>query len=130
MSEIRPYSIHVEDGAIDNLKQRLRLSRLPEKETAEDWSQGVPLSYMENIADYWLNAYDFNRLEDRLNEYQNFITEIDGLEFSRPSATLATCWLPALDISFPNNVERRNTALVAIIIRFFFFMVVIPFSLL
>ena len=80
MSEIRPYSVKVSDDQIKELTGRLRLSRLPEKETVDDWSQGVPLSYVKNILDYWLNDYDFKRLESRLNEHKNFITEIDGVD--------------------------------------------------
>ena len=80
MSEIRPYSVKVSDDQIKELTGRLRLSRLPEKETVDDWSQGVPLSYVKNILDYWLNDYDFKRLESRLNEHENFITEIDGVD--------------------------------------------------
>ncbi len=80
MSEINPYSIKVDDDDIKKLTERLRLSRLPEQETTSDWSQGVPLDYLRNITDYWLNEYDFKRLEDRLNAHQNHITEIDGVD--------------------------------------------------
>lgn len=79
MSDIKPYLISIGDNEINELKERLRLSRLPEKETTDDWSQGVPLNYVKKIADYWLNGYNFKRLEDRLNQHPNFMTEIDGV---------------------------------------------------
>ena len=80
MSEIRPYTINVADEEIERLKSRLEISRFPEKETTDDWSQGAPLAYVKNITDYWLNQYDFKRLESRLNKYENLITEIDGVD--------------------------------------------------
>ena len=80
MSEIRPYTINVADEEIERLKSRLEISRFPEKETTDDWSQGSPLAYVKNITDYWLNQYDFKRLESRLNKYENLITEIDGVD--------------------------------------------------
>ena len=80
MSEIRPYTINVADEEIERLKSRLEISRFPEKETTHDWSQGAPLAYVKNITDYWLNQYDFKRLESRLNKYENLITEIDGVD--------------------------------------------------
>ena len=80
MSEIRPYTINVTDDEIEQLKSRLEISRSPEKETIDDWSQGVPLAYMKNMTDYWLKQYDFKRLETRLNRYENLITEIDGVD--------------------------------------------------
>ena len=69
MSEIRPYTINVADDEIEQLKSRLEISRFPEKETTDDWSQGVPLAYVKNMTDYWLKQYDFKRLETRLNRY-------------------------------------------------------------
>ena len=80
MSEIRSYTINVADEEIERLKSRLEISRFPEKETTDDWSQGAPLAYVKNITDYWLNQYDFKRLESRLNKYENLITEIDGVD--------------------------------------------------
>ena len=80
MSEIRPYTINIADEEIERLKSRLEISRFPEKETTDDWSQGAPLAYVKNITDYWLNQYDFKRLESRLNKYENLITEIDGVD--------------------------------------------------
>jgi len=80
VSEIRPYTINVADEEIERLKSRLEISRFPEKETTDDWSQGAPLAYVKNITDYWLNQYDFKRLESRLNKYENLITEIDGVD--------------------------------------------------
>ena len=80
MSQIRPYTINVTDDEIEQLKSRLEISRFPEKETTDDWSQGVPLAYVINMTDYWLKKYDFKRLETRLNRYENLITEIDGVD--------------------------------------------------
>ena len=80
MSEIRPYTIKVADDEIEQLKSRLEISRFPEKEMIDDWSQGVPLAYVINMTDYWLKKYDFKRLETRLNRYENLITEIDGVD--------------------------------------------------
>ena len=80
MSEIRAYQVSVSDPEIKDLKSRLGLTRFPEKETPEDWTQGVPLEFMKKITHYWSNAYDFKRIESRLNNYDNFMTEIDGID--------------------------------------------------
>lgn len=41
---ITPFTIHVSDDVLDNLKRRLRATRWPEPEPVDDWSQGVPLA--------------------------------------------------------------------------------------
>ncbi len=76
----RELTITVTDAQINDLKTRLANTRWPEAETPDDWSQGIPLSYTQEVVDYWLNGYDMQRLATRLNAYDNFITTIDGLD--------------------------------------------------
>lgn len=80
MSEIQPYSIDISDEQITDLKQRLSLTRFPDRETPDDWTQGIPLAYMQQIRDYWLNEYDWPKRQALLNRWDGFKTEIDGLD--------------------------------------------------
>lgn len=80
MSDIRPFTIEISDEVIDDLRQRLAMTRWPEAETPDDWSQGIPLAYTREVVEYWQSEYDMRRLANRLNAYDNFITEIDGLD--------------------------------------------------
>ncbi|MFA7554962.1 MAG: epoxide hydrolase family protein [Spongiibacteraceae bacterium] len=80
MSEaISPFKIDIPQSQLDDLKARLANTRWPEKETVDDWSQGSPLAAVQDLCDYWQNSYDWRRCEDRLNNFDNFTTEIDGL---------------------------------------------------
>lgn len=81
MSEdIRPFTIEVPDAAIDDLRDRLARARWPEAEAVDDWSQGIPLAYTQELCEYWATEYDWRRFESAINGYDNFITEIDGLD--------------------------------------------------
>ena len=80
MSEIRKFQLEVTDAALDDLKKRLSMTRWPNKETPEDWSQGIPLGYMKELCDYWQHEYDWRAREERLNRFPQFITEIDGVD--------------------------------------------------
>ena len=80
MSAIRPFQVSIDHPTIDDLKQRLATTRWPEKETPQDWSQGVPLEFCQSIVEYWQTTYDMQRLPTRLNAHPNFMTEIDGLD--------------------------------------------------
>ncbi|NKJ37581.1 epoxide hydrolase family protein [Rhizobium sp. SG570] len=77
--DIKPFSVSVRQSAIDDLKQRLKNTRWPEKETASDWSQGVPLQKAKALIAYWESKYDWRNFEKRINAYPQFRTEIDGL---------------------------------------------------
>jgi len=76
---ITPFRISVADGVLDDLKWRLRHTRWPEAELVDDWSQGVPLTWIQEICRYWAVEYDWRTREARLNRFPQFMTEIDGL---------------------------------------------------
>jgi len=80
MTEINPYMIQISNDDLEDLKRRLLSTRWPEKETVEDWSQGIPLSYIKEISDYWLNEYDWRSREEYYNSFPQFITNIEGLD--------------------------------------------------
>lgn len=79
-SAIRPFTPSIPSDVIADLIQRLKQTRLPEAETVEDWSQGVPLSYQAELLNYWANDYDFDRIDQRLGAFDNFVTDIDGID--------------------------------------------------
>ena len=54
----RPFTIAVDQSDLDDLKARLARTRLPERETVDDWEQGLPLGYAKELLDYWQNLYD------------------------------------------------------------------------
>ncbi|HVG75233.1 MAG TPA: epoxide hydrolase [Thermoleophilaceae bacterium] len=77
---IRPFHAEFSAAAIDDLRRRIQATRLPEKETVEDTSQGVRLATIDALTRYWGSEYDFERVEARLNAFPQFMTEIDGLD--------------------------------------------------
>jgi pimeloyl-ACP methyl ester carboxylesterase len=79
MSEIIEYKIQTTEGELEDLKTRLTLTRWPDKETPDDWSQGIPLSYMKEIQKYWLTEYDWRKRLALLNQWPGYKTELDGL---------------------------------------------------
>jgi hypothetical protein len=53
-TSIEPFRIAATDDQLDELKRRLRATRWPERECVDDWSQGLPLSYAQEVCAYWL----------------------------------------------------------------------------
>ncbi|HMJ96897.1 MAG TPA: alpha/beta fold hydrolase [Thermoleophilaceae bacterium] len=73
------FRIDVPEAELDDLRGRLNAASWPERQTVEDWSQGVPLEYMKELCAYWADGYDWRATEARLNALPQFRTEIDGL---------------------------------------------------
>ena len=46
-----PFTIDIPQADIDDLHRRLDATRWPEAETVDDWSQGIPLAYVKELAD-------------------------------------------------------------------------------
>ena len=80
MADIRPFRIDVPDADLADLRERLRRTRWPDRECVDDWSQGIPLDYTRELADYWAGEYDWRAREARLNTFEQFVTEVDGLD--------------------------------------------------
>jgi len=77
--DVTPFRIEIPDGSLDDLRARLARTRWPERETVDDWSQGMPLSYLQSLCTYWAEQYDWAAREIHLNSFPQFRTEIDGL---------------------------------------------------
>ena len=80
MAELRPFRIAVPDEDLADLRERLHRTRWPDRECVHDWTQGVPLDYARDLAAYWAQDYDWREREARLNTFDQFVTEIDGLD--------------------------------------------------
>jgi pimeloyl-ACP methyl ester carboxylesterase len=81
MSDIdaRPFPIDVPQAALDDLRDRLARTRWPERETVADWSQGIPLAYVQELCSYWRERYDWRRCEKALNGRGSSRAQLDGL---------------------------------------------------
>ena len=80
MTKIHPYKIDIDQSILDDLRSRIKLTRWPDQQTPADWSQGVPLDYLQSLATYWAQSYDWRIVESRLNLLPQFTTTIDGLD--------------------------------------------------
>jgi epoxide hydrolase len=78
--EITPFRIEIPETDLDDLRRRLSSTRWPDAETVDDWSQGIPLQYVQDLCAYWLEEYDWRAAEARLNRFPQFRTQIDDLD--------------------------------------------------
>jgi epoxide hydrolase len=76
---IEPFTVGVDGVALDDLRERLRRTLWPDRETVGGWSQGVPLGYLQDLCGYWASGYDWRATEARISQIPQFMTRIDGL---------------------------------------------------
>jgi epoxide hydrolase len=77
-NDVRPFRIDVPEAQLDDLRVRLKRTRWPDEIGENGWDYGVPLAYVQELAEHWSTDYDWRAYEARINEYPQFTTTIDG----------------------------------------------------
>jgi pimeloyl-ACP methyl ester carboxylesterase len=75
---ITPFRAEIPQADLDDLEQRLARVRWPDELPGAGWAYGVPLAYAQELAGHWREGFDWRAHEARLNEYPQFVTELDG----------------------------------------------------
>jgi microsomal epoxide hydrolase len=77
-ASIRPFRIDIPQADVDDLRDRLARTRWPDQLPGVGWDYGIPLDYVQELAEYWRTGYDWRAHERQLNEFPQFTTAIDG----------------------------------------------------
>ncbi|KAF7299505.1 EHN domain-containing protein [Mycena indigotica] len=73
-----PFVVAVPDTALNELRQKLALSRLPDEIDEAGWTYGVPLSDIRRLLQRWQEGFDWRAHEEQINaELPQFTRDID-----------------------------------------------------
>ena len=75
---MQPFRVEIPQADLDDLHSRLAGTRWPEDLPEVGWDRGVPISYLKELAEYWRTTFDWRAAEAKLNQFPQFVTEIDG----------------------------------------------------
>jgi epoxide hydrolase len=75
---IQPFRIEIPQADVEYLHDRLASARWPSGLPSVGWTRGVPVGYLQELAEHWRTRYDWRAAEAQLNSYPQFTTEIDG----------------------------------------------------
>jgi len=76
---IEPFQISVPDDVLEDLRRRIADTRWPDEIPGTGWDYGANISYVRELADYWLNQYDWRKHEAFLNSFDQFRADVDGM---------------------------------------------------
>src|SRR5512146_180843 len=77
---IEPFTIHVPDDVLSDLRTRIRNTRWPGPAPGPAWAQGTDLEYLERLLGYWADGFDWRAQERRLNTFRHFRAELGGIQ--------------------------------------------------
>lgn len=78
--DVRAFRANAPEEQIVDLRRRIAATRWPDRETANDGSQGIELVRLQELVRYWGTAYEWRRGEARLNALPQFMTTIDDVD--------------------------------------------------
>ncbi|KQT90977.1 epoxide hydrolase [Marmoricola sp. Leaf446] len=78
-----PFTVEVPEAEVEDLRERVRRTRWPapapgETVAGQEWSRGVPVGYLRELAAYWSEEFDWRTHEAQLNALPQLTTTIDG----------------------------------------------------
>lgn len=76
---ITPFTYHVPDDAIADLKARLALTRLPDQAPDAPWAYGTDVGYLRGLLDYWRDSFDWRAQVAKLNAFPQIMVPIAGI---------------------------------------------------
>jgi len=80
MSKCQSFSIDIPDSTIEAIREKV--AAYPWHEMPDDggWQYGTNLDYMKELADYWVNEFDWRKQEAAINHFPQFIAKVDGID--------------------------------------------------
>ena len=76
---MQEFCIHFNEERIEELRGRIRNTRVPRFSLNGDWSLGTDSNYLSALLDYWCNSYDWRCKERELNGFPQYTCELDGM---------------------------------------------------
>ena len=75
-----PFSLHVADEDIADLRARLARTRFPDQAPGDAWQFGTDVAYLRNLVEYWQTGFDWRAQEAALNAFPQFKVGLHGID--------------------------------------------------
>jgi pimeloyl-ACP methyl ester carboxylesterase len=76
---IEPFTIAIPDETLADLQDRLHRTRWPDEVQDAGWDYGSNLVFMQRLAGYWREEYDWRVHEREMNRFSHFRAVVDGI---------------------------------------------------
>ncbi len=77
---VRPFTVAVSERDLEDLQARLAMTRLPDHSPGTSWQYGTERNYLAELIDYWQQDFDWRAQEARLNQFDQFVTQVNDLD--------------------------------------------------
>jgi pimeloyl-ACP methyl ester carboxylesterase len=80
MKNVTEFRVSVSPEVLNDLKSRLQNTRWPGEADGSGWHFGTSEAYLKELVNYWLTQYDWRKQEAALNQYPQYIADVNGVK--------------------------------------------------
>jgi len=77
---VKPFKVNISDQIINDIYDKVKKYPWHEMPNDGGWEYGTNLDYMKEISKYWVDKFDWKSVEEKINKFQNFKSNIDGID--------------------------------------------------
>lgn len=77
---LRTFTVQTDPSVLQDLQQRLRLAKVCDSIEGSNFRYGFNSQVLTDIVEYWNNSYDWSQWQRELNKFDQFKTQIEGLD--------------------------------------------------
>ena len=107
---VLPFTINTSDETLNDLQTRIRSTRFPDEIPDSDWDYGTNRTYLQELVKYWQEEFDWRAQEQRLNKFNQYKTNINGLNihFIHQRSTHANAMPLLLLNGWPSSIDEYS----------------------
>lgn len=79
-TRLQPFTLHIDEPQLDDLRRRLRNTRAPALIPAPEWSLGTDPATVSRLIRYWADGFDWRAQEAAINALPQYTVPIDGAQ--------------------------------------------------
>ncbi|RZS79953.1 pimeloyl-ACP methyl ester carboxylesterase [Motilibacter rhizosphaerae] len=76
---VEPFTVHVDEEALEGLRSRLRATRWPDLPADPAWSLGADPAYLRELVDHWSEEFDWRAQEAALAAHPRVLVHLGNL---------------------------------------------------
>jgi pimeloyl-ACP methyl ester carboxylesterase len=76
---LKPMTIQIPESEVAYLQLRLQQTRWSPPVESSGWTAGTDAEYLRSLIAYWASQYSWREREARLNRFNHFIAEVNGI---------------------------------------------------
>ena len=114
---IKSFKVKISEENLQNIYSKVKNYQWHEMPDDGGWEYGTNLDYMKDFCKYWTKEFDWKKTEKKINKFNNFKSNIDGVDIhfihekgsgSNPKPLLLSHGWPGSIVEFLHIIEKLS----------------------